>query len=161
MTPEAELIIRLYNRMIPLVIERGSRTSMLSMVDGKVIRHAEDLHRWLEARSITPGAYLASCFAKHSWAYKPKFSRLPLPVYEKYFEANRDDAYLWWAAIRCEFEADQPVELPVGKEIIKKRILTEIGPERCAVLPGLTGGYNAKSLLCRRCRMSEACKADE
>lgn len=156
LTPEATSLIRIYNRLVPLVVGRTRpRQIQIGVANAEL---AKKLHDWLDERSITVGVYLCSCFAKHSWGYKPPLKKLTAPAYEKFFEENRSDAYLWWAAIERERVSTEVVQLPVGKEIVKKRLLADGGPGMCLPRAHLTGGFNPVSRLCRGCAMQEACR---
>lgn len=155
---EARIILAAYNHLTTLLVQSdaGNNYRLLSFNQSNGDK-ADAIHAWLAERCITPMAYLAACFSKHAWRYKPKLGSLLNKKYIDHWKANRDDAYLWSAAIRQDTEAHQPVDLPVGKEIVKRRMLFDGGAEYCRAHKDLTGGFNEFSSACKACALREEC----
>lgn len=154
MNPAVQDIINAYNGLVALMPQ--TRKQLVSF-NQQSLEVAHDMQQWLDEESITPLAYLASCFAKHAWRRKPPFGKLLGKKYKEFFELNKDDAYLWCAAIKQDQEARTPVQLPVGKEIVKKRLLAEGGARYCYDRRDLTGGFNPYSRMCQSCALQSHC----
>lgn len=152
------MVLAAYNHLTMLLIRHGrqQRIKMVPINATNALK-AERLYDWLATESITPMAYLASCFAKHSWRWRPKLDVLTDNTYRKYFADNSADAYLWAAAIRQDVEANTEVELPLGKEIVKRRFLYEGGAAFCMAQPHFSGGYNKLSKACQQCKLKQEC----
>jgi hypothetical protein len=159
---QARALFAGYNQLVALMpLPDRYKTSLYLRPSERNGALAEELHEWLCEESITPMAYLASAFAKHTWRFAPKLRNLLQPRYKKYFAERSDEAYLWAAAIRVEIDSRQPVQIPVGKEIIKQRMLAEGGPLLCRRRMFDTGGYNPYSKLCGVCEAAEQCRAEQ
>ena len=149
----AEQVILAYNGLASFITRYPV---LLHLGSPAVQSDASKLDAWLADRSWPLGPYLASCYAKHNWAYQPKLHRLTMRAYALHFERNREDAYGWWSAIELYRAAHQPIKgLKRGREIVKKRLLAHGGPVRCCGQYELTGGFDPTSPVCRCCRKGD------
>lgn len=162
-TTGATVIIFAYNNLVARMPSAGrwAGLSPFSKVisedlESTVSSAASEIFDWVNDRQIVPMAYLVSCFAKHFWRRRPPIGSLLKRSYQTYFERNRDDAYRWAAAIQIDIESTQSVDVPLGLEIVKKRLLLG-GPKYCRSRRDITAGYNELSPLCSKCVLKEEC----
>ena len=152
-------LITLYNRLACLVVGAG-RPGIISLNEERRLQ-AEAVIALSEELGALPPAYLAACFAKHSWAYRPKFERLEGNAYVSFFKQNRNEAYHWYRNIAREKDSDDlRIELPRGWEIVKARYAADAQEDRCRLEVVVTGGYNASSAICGRCKLRSECASD-
>jgi len=163
-------LINIYNRMVPLVavktaalpkVTAGKRpqTPGLQKHDDATREKAELLLEALRRYDYPPGPYLASCFGKHSWAKLPDgIDKLTRPAYVDYYRDNREEAGEWWANVKREIDATEPIKLPAGHEIVRKRMMATGGPDFCFANRMFTGGYNQHSPTCQPCPLKSRCR---
>ncbi len=145
-----------YNRLSTKVV--GPRPTVLTP-SPSLIQVAEALAVWLVEHRLPMGPYLASCFALHNWAWAPKLKKLTEPRYQKHYFGNEVEAALWWRQQEMERQAREPIDLPVGREIVKARF-RHMGLEKaCRAQPDLSGGFNPRSGHCSDCPEREGCRA--
>jgi len=155
LTKEIQDTIALFNRLAVLLTTK--RPTITRMSDNNIV-HARDVVEFCRERGESVGAYLCSCFGKHSWSYCPKFPDLLVDRYVKYFVENKSAAYQWWAQVQREDRAQEPVDLPKGKEIVKRKMLAKGGAVLCRAQSRFTGGFNEHSPICRQCDLRESCE---
>ncbi len=152
----SDAVIVLYNRMTAMVVGRRKRT--YARFDTKTRDAALKLIAFTDKEEIPLAPYVAGCFAKHSWAYQPAFTNLQADTYLEHYQGD-PLAAAWWAKnLRREREADQTPDVPIGREIVKRRMLDTGGPDFCMAQSYFTGGHNPHSPLCQECSGREACK---
>lgn len=150
-----EQFIDFYNYLACLVTRRtGRRVKLL-----KRSQHKESVEKLLDKikADFPLNAYLISCFAYHSWSYYPLVDRLHLSHYRSYFFDNQAEVWAWCSHIIREYASQIPVEVPVGKEILKKQYAAMKRPDLCMERRALTGGYNSKSDVCLNCKLRGNC----
>ena len=160
-----EDLIQVFNKMIFLLtpINRGKKESDkhpglgiigLNETNREI---AGELLAFFRERDIHPQAYLAGCFAKGSWTYRPPFIQLSNEEYLKWWYDNKAVAFQWWDNIRKEWEAEEPVEVARGADIVKRRYLAEGGAALCRANEYFTGGFHKGSPVCRQCPERGVC----
>ena len=148
-------VLRLYNRLLVYLIHH--KPSRFLTENTKSLELAEKLVALTAAEDISPGAYLCAAFAQHCWRKQPQLSELASGRYLHYFRENQAQAYVWWAAAKRNVVDSDPVELPIGYEIVKKRLLAEGGPFLCSRRSDLSGGFNQHSGICDECTLKRIC----
>jgi hypothetical protein len=156
---ESEDAIKLYNRMAGLVVAKV-RPRFLPYTDPKVSQQALELCMLVTNLHATLGAYVASCFARRNWTYCPEFKKLCDKGYIEFFQENRNEASLWWRQAEMERESQEPVLVPVGRELVKRRLLATGGPSFCMAQPLLSGGHNRHSPVCQACPVKKECAGE-
>jgi len=149
-------LIYTYNRLSVRVVQARVKVILPSAIVRAV---AQDLQDWLEENEFPAGPYIASCFAKHSWAYVPAFEALARPKYAKHYRDNAEEAAMWWRQHEIDREAHTPLELSPGKEIVKSRFRYDGREKACRAQPELSGGFNQLSRHCQTCPEKEECRA--
>jgi len=154
---EAQIVLASYNHLVALMPPHPTKVYSMARYSKANFALAEAIYDYLADEIITPMAYLASCFAKHAWCFRPALSKLLSARYQTYFAEHQSDSYLWAAVIRHSYEAQQPVLVSAGTEIVKSRLISEGGHSHCRSRPELSSGCNTDSPLCRKCPLREEC----
>jgi len=148
-------ILDLYRRLSDFVIDTNSWSRKYKT---PTAIEAEAAERWILENGYALGPYLASCFSKHSWAYRPQLSRLSRSEYERHYKNNSTEAHLWWNNIKREDQIERPQSsVSRGREIVKAMLLAK-GAEYCA-LSVESGFYNPDSSHCTQCVIKDRCGA--
>jgi hypothetical protein len=156
-------LLKLYNRMVPFVTPVKAAENPSGKVRGllgikpETIESADLLLGEIAKHGFVPGPYLASCFGKHHWAYLPPLGNLCRPAYVEYYRANSEEAAEWWANLRREFDSQTEVRLPVGQEIVRKRMIASGGHAFCFANRHFSGCYNRFSPSCQHCAYQLRC----